>query len=75
MEMKMFYQKNLPGWERALRTVAAAAMIACGLIGLPGLAIGYLIAAAGVYTGVTGLFGFCPACAMAGRRLDKAKAK
>ncbi|MEP6565824.1 MAG: DUF2892 domain-containing protein [Mesorhizobium sp.] len=68
----MLYEKNLPRWEQILRVVAAAVMITCGLIGLPGLAIGYLIAAAGVYTGVTGFLGYCPACAMAGRRLEKA---
>ncbi|MCX7315193.1 MAG: DUF2892 domain-containing protein [Hyphomicrobiales bacterium] len=69
----MFYQKNLALWERTVRVVAALAMIACGLIGLQGLAIGYLIAAAGVFVAVTGVFGYCPACAMAGRRLTKAE--
>ena len=67
----MFYQKNLPGWERAVRVVGGAGMIACGLLGLP-LPIGYLVAAAGVVTGLTGFFGFCPMCAMAGRRLPSA---
>jgi hypothetical protein len=64
----MLYRKNLPGWERAMRAVGGAAMIACGLLGLPGTPIGYLIAAAGVVTGMTGFFGFCPMCAMVGRR-------
>jgi hypothetical protein len=31
----MLYRKNLPGWERAMRAVGGAAMIACGLLGLP----------------------------------------
>jgi hypothetical protein len=65
----MFYRKNLPGWERAMRVVGGAAMIACGLFGLPGMPIGYLIAGAGVVTIMTGFFGFCPMCAMVGRRL------
>ena len=65
----MLYQKNLPGWERALRVVAGAAMILCGLLGLSGLALGWLLAAAGVVTALTGFVGFCPACAMAGRRI------
>jgi hypothetical protein len=64
----MLYQKNLPMWERAVRVVAAIAMLACGLIGLQGMAIGYLVAATGVVTALTGFFGFCPACAMGGRR-------
>lgn len=29
----MFYRKNLPGWERALRVIAGVVMIACGLLG------------------------------------------
>jgi hypothetical protein len=66
----MFYRKNLPGWERAMRVVGGAAMIACGLLGLSGMPVGYLIACAGVVTGVTGFVGFCPMCAMAGRKLS-----
>jgi hypothetical protein len=65
----MFYRKNLPGWERLVRIVAGAAMLACGLIGLPGLPVGFMIAGVGVVTILTGFIGFCPACAMAGRRL------
>ncbi len=67
----MLYQKNLPTWERVLRVVAAAAMIACGLIGLQGLAVGWLVAASGVFVGLTGFVGFCPAYAMVGRKLDR----
>ena len=44
----MFYQKNLPAWERAARVLGGAAMVACGLVGLAGMPIGYLIAGAGV---------------------------
>ena len=40
----MFYRKNLPAWERVARVLGGAAMVACGLVGLPGLPIGYLIA-------------------------------
>jgi len=65
----MFYFKNVPGWERVLRVIAGLAMIACGLLGLKGLPIGYLLAGSGVLTMLTGFFGFCPMCAMAGRRL------
>jgi hypothetical protein len=65
----MFYRKNLPGWERAMRVIGGVAMVACGLLGLHGLPIGYLIGAAGGVTLMTGFFGFCPMCAMAGRRL------
>jgi hypothetical protein len=69
----MFYRKNLAGWERALRAAAGVAMVGCGLVALQGLAVGYLIAAAGVLVAATGFLGFCPACAMAGRRLTRAE--
>jgi hypothetical protein len=65
----MFYTKNLPAWERALRVIAGLAMIACGLLGLPGTMIGYVVAGAGVIAILTGFVGFCPMCAMVGRKL------
>jgi hypothetical protein len=65
----MFYRRNLPGWERAMRVVAGAAMIAGGLWALPGTSVGYLIAGSGGAAMMTGFFGFCPMCAMVGRRL------
>lgn len=66
--MAMFYRKNLPVWERALRVLTGVAMIACGLIGLPATMIGYVLAGLGVATLLTGFVGFCPMCAMVGRR-------
>jgi Protein of unknown function (DUF2892) len=68
----MFYAKNLPGWERAMRTIAGVAMIGYGLFGptgTSGATAGYLIAATGVVAILTGFFGFCPMCAMVGRKL------
>ncbi|KRR29329.1 YgaP family membrane protein [Bradyrhizobium retamae] len=71
----MFYRKNLPGWERAMRTIGGVVMIAYGFFGMPGLlsmpgtTAGYLIAATGAVAIATGFFGFCPMCAMVGRRL------
>jgi hypothetical protein len=65
----MLYRKNLPGWERAMRTIGGVAMIAFGLLGMPGTMAGYLIAGTGVVAALTGFFGFCPMCAMVGRRL------
>jgi len=71
----MFYRKNLPGWERVMRSVGGVVMIAYGLFGMPGLPgtpgamAGYLIAGTGVVAILTGFFGFCPMCAMVGRKL------
>lgn len=77
----MFYRKNLPGWERVMRSVGGVVMIAYGLfgmpgplgvpglLGMPGAMAGYLIAGTGAVAILTGFFGFCPMCAMVGRRL------
>ena len=65
----MLYRKNLPGWERAVRTIAGAAMIGYGLWAMPGAMAGYLIAGTGAVGLLSGFFGFCPMCAMVGRKL------
>ncbi|MEO6015133.1 MAG: DUF2892 domain-containing protein [Devosia sp.] len=63
----MFYRKNLYSWEQIARIVAGAAMIGGGLYFLPGWQ-GWLVAASGLALAVTGVFGYCPACAMIGRK-------
>ncbi len=67
----MWYRKNIRSWEQWVRVLAGIVMIACGLLGLPGNAIGLMIAAAGLFTALTGVVGYCPACALVGRRLDE----
>lgn len=64
----MFYRKNVYAWEQVVRFVVGIAMIAVGLVAFWGNWVGYLIAAGGLYTGLTGIFGYCPACAMVGRK-------
>lgn len=66
----MFYVKNVPGWERLLRVVAGLIVIAIGLKFLNGIA-GIAVAASAAGIVVSGLIGFCPMCAMVGRKLDK----
>lgn len=65
----MFYLKqNLPIWERAAR-ITAGALITWAIVA--GLAVGMVkwVAIASAATMVlTAFVGFCPACAMAGRR-------
>lgn len=63
----MFYQKNLPVWEQLLRFVGGGVLVAYGLVGLGGM-LGYALAASGAIAVVTGLVGYCPACAMVGRK-------
>ena len=72
----MFYVKNVPAWERALRVISGIAMLVCawlasqGLIG--GFVLGYVVA--GVIALLTGFIGFCPMCAMVGRKINTHKA-
>jgi hypothetical protein len=66
----MFYRKNVGPKERWARGVSGALMGGCGLLVLSFTPLGWLVAGAGVMTVLTGLFGFCPACAMVGRKLQ-----
>ncbi|MES2106877.1 MAG: DUF2892 domain-containing protein [Pseudomonadota bacterium] len=70
----MFYAKNLPNWERILRLIVSLAVIAWAAIGLSGI-VGWVVIAGAAGITLSGLFGFCPMCAMVGRRLDKTKGK
>ncbi|QNK71157.1 DUF2892 domain-containing protein [Variovorax sp. PAMC26660] len=69
----MFYVKNVPGWERVLRIVMGLVGLVFAAMnwGTAGLAVG--VGLAGAMLAVTGLFGFCPMCAMVGRELDKGR--
>ena len=66
----MFYVKNLPGWERWLRVAGGAAMTVYALSSVGGI-LGWILAAGGAGIALSGVFGFCPMCALAGRRLAK----
>ncbi|NVM76882.1 hypothetical protein FHW83_002683 [Duganella sp. SG902] len=66
----MFYVKNVPTWERVLRVVMGVIVAAAALALLGGM-WGTLVAASAAGIVASGLFGFCPMCAMVGRRLDK----
>lgn len=69
----MFYAKNLPAWERTLRVVVGlAGLVYAALnLGTSPLAVGVGVTAATL--AITGLFGFCPMCAMVGRKLDQGR--
>jgi hypothetical protein len=63
----MWYRKNVGGWERAARLIGGGLMLICGVVALHASPLGLLLSGAGVVTLVTGLFGYCPSCAIAGR--------
>jgi hypothetical protein len=65
-----FFVKNVPNWERALRIIVALVVIMAGLAWLAP-PWNWIVALSGIGFALTGVFGFCPACAMVGRRLAK----
>jgi hypothetical protein len=65
-----FFVKNVPRWERVLR-VAVALAITLVSLNLLDPFWGWSVAAAALAFGLTGIVGFCPACALVGRQLPK----
>lgn len=63
-----FYVKNVPAWERIIRIIVSVTAIASGLIFLS-QPWSWLVAVSGACLALSGILGFCPACALAGRRL------
>jgi hypothetical protein len=67
----MLYSKNVPGWERGLRLLAGVMLVAAGWWQLPsGGVLGPGLIVSGLIAALTGSVGFCPMCALAGRRLS-----
>lgn len=66
--MSAFYAKNVPPFERALRIAISAAIVLYALFALTGV-WRPLAAASGIGFALTGVIGFCPACALVGRKL------
>lgn len=67
----MFYVKNLPNWERVLRVVMGLMALGFAAVNWGGSPLAIGAGAMGAILSMTGLFGFCPMCAMVGRKLDK----
>ncbi len=67
----MWYRKNVGARERAARLIGGGLMLVCGVVALPASPLGLLLGGAGVVTLLTGMFGYCPACAIAGREPTK----
>jgi hypothetical protein len=67
-----FIKRNLPTWERATRIIAGIAVGAAVAGGLTTGIVTWLALATAATLVLTAFVGFCPACAMVGRRyLDK----
>lgn len=70
----MKFMQNVPMWERVLRLLLGLLMVAGSLIGLKSGLLAYGLELSGAALALTSFIGFCPMCAMAGRKpLAKAK--
>lgn len=63
------FAPNVPLLERLIRLLLGFAAAAYALLGLPQANL--VLVALGLCVAATGLVGFCPACAMVGRRLTQ----
>ncbi len=68
MSTTALYTKNVPIWERLVRILLAVGGVVMGLTVLHGM-WSWVVAASSIGLSLTGLVGYCPACAMVGRRL------
>ena len=60
--------KNLPAWERWLRGLIGLGLAALGATMDWGTLAGWLLIATGAAALLTGFVGFCPMCALVGRK-------
>lgn len=64
----MLYRKNVGSKEGVARVLGGALIVAGALTQVGMTPLGWVLAAGGALAALTGLLGFCPACAMAGRK-------
>lgn len=67
----MFYAKNVPNWERALRLVVGIVFLAFAALNWGVSSMAVVAGVVGAMMAMSGLIGFCPMCAMVGRKLNK----
>lgn len=70
----LFLKRNLPNWERALRVLAGLGLVGAALGAVGGLGVltagplKFVALASAATLILTAFVGFCPACALVGRR-------
>ena len=65
----MFYTKNVPVWERTLRIILGLGLTLYVILGQPSMLISAISLASAVFIVVTGFVGWCPMCALVGRKI------
>jgi hypothetical protein len=66
----MLYIKNVPGWERAVRGAMGVGLVVAAVAHFGSTPMGWGVGTMGAMAVMSGLLGFCPACAMVGRKLE-----
>jgi hypothetical protein len=66
----MLYAKNLPMWERWGRGLIGAGLVVVGVTVQWGTLTGWVLAGSGAITLLSAFVGFCPMCALIGRKLQ-----
>lgn len=64
----MVYRKNVGSKESVARVLGGLLIVACSLTQIGTTPLGLVLAASGMVAVLTGLLGYCPACALAGRK-------
>ncbi len=65
----MWYRKNIYQWEQAIRVIGGLAFAAYAIYAFPASLLSYVLIASGIFFAMTGIVGWCPMCAVAGRRI------
>lgn len=66
----MLYVKNVPPVERVIRVLMGIGLLVAAVMWLGVNAKGFIVGAMGMMAALSGLVGWCPMCAMVGRKLD-----
>lgn len=67
----MWYVKNVPLWERLLRGLVGVTALGYSYTLLGTSMLGVIVGLSCATFALTGLFGYCPMCAIAGRKIDQ----
>lgn len=64
----IYFKRNLPGWERAIRVLSGLVLAGLAVLFSTSPLMMWIEMAAGLCLVGTGFVGFCPMCAMMGRK-------
>jgi hypothetical protein len=69
----MLYIKNVPNWERGIRILLSLVVGILGYQHFGFSTVGILIMVSAMGFSITGFVGWCPMCALVGRKLEMEK--